>query len=304
MQERLQKIMAAAGVDSRRACEKLITQGRVRVDGEIITELGSRFDPTTAQITVDGRSITQTEQHAYVKIYKPPGILSDIGGDSRDRPTVADLLPPGVGRVFPVGRLDLNSEGLMLLTDDGDLAHKLTHPSYQHPKIYYVLVAHRPTYRTLETLRTGVEMRHGISAPAQVNLVDRPPADLILGEGPTKGHWLRITLREGKKRQIRYMTTGVGHPTLRLVRWSIGPLTLAQMQPKSSRHLSKKELTDLKNLARGKPSARKESGFQKSGSQKSGSEGSPVQSDYSDQSKRRPNMKRARNSKPRRPRSR
>lgn len=255
MQERLQKIMAAAGIDSRRACEKLITQGRVRVNGEIITELGSRVDPTTDEISLDGRPITQTEQHSYVKIYKPPGILSDIGGDSRDRPTVADLLPPGVGRVFPVGRLDLNSEGLMLLTDDGDLAHKLTHPRYQHPKTYYVLVAHRPTFRTLETLRTGVEMRDGISAPAQVNLVDKPPAELIMGEGPTRGHWLRITLREGKKRQIRYMTTGVGHPTLRLIRWSIGPLTLAQMPPKSNRFLSRKEVTELRELARGKSSA-------------------------------------------------
>jgi len=178
--------------------------------------------------------------------------LSDIGGDSRDRPTVADLLPAGVGRVFPVGRLDLNSEGLMLLTDDGSLAHKLTHPRYQHPKVYYVLIAHRPTYRTLETLRTGVEMRDGISAPAQVSVAETLPADLNLGNGPTKGCWLRITLREGKKRQIRYMTTGVGHPTLRLIRWSIGPLTLAKMPPKSSFHLSKKEITALQSIAQRK----------------------------------------------------
>ena len=139
-EERLQKVLAAAGVDSRRACEKLITQGRVQVNGQTVTELGTKVDPEKVLLSVDGKPVHKRKRHLYLKLNKPRDVLSDIGGDTRGRQSVADLLPPELSRVFPVGRLDLNSEGLILLTDDGALAHKLTHPSFRHEKIYYVLV--------------------------------------------------------------------------------------------------------------------------------------------------------------------
>ena len=133
-EERLQKVMAAAGIASRRASEELITSGRVRVDGKVVTTLGTKVDPASATVEVDGSPVRLPQSNVYFKVYKPRGILSDIGGDSRGRKTVADLLPPGVGRVFPVGRLDLNSEGLVLLTDDGELTNKLTHPDLSIPR--------------------------------------------------------------------------------------------------------------------------------------------------------------------------
>ncbi|NJN84658.1 MAG: rRNA pseudouridine synthase [Caldilineaceae bacterium] len=200
---------------------------------------------------VDGKALQFAQQAVYYKMYKPRGLLSDIGGDARGRPTVADLLPDDARRVFPVGRLDLNSEGLVLLTDDGDLAHKLTHPRYQHPKTYYVLVAERPGERALEQLRTGVEWPEGRSAPAQVKVVNKPPAELTLDKGGSDGVWLEIVLREGKKRQIRHMTSAVGFSTLRLIRWSIGPLTLAKLAPSSCTHLSKGEVAALQKMVAG-----------------------------------------------------
>ncbi|MCB0161022.1 MAG: rRNA pseudouridine synthase, partial [Caldilineaceae bacterium] len=151
-EERLQKVLAAAGVASRRASEELIQSGRVTVDGRVVTELGTKVDPDQAVIHVDGRPIQLPPRHVYIKLYKPRGILSDIGGDTRGRQTVADLVPDLERRVFTVGRLDLNSEGLVLLTDDGKLAHKLTHPRYEHPKVYYVLVEQRPSEDALRRL--------------------------------------------------------------------------------------------------------------------------------------------------------
>ena len=247
-EERLQKILAAAGVASRRACEELIVGGRVKVNGVTVTELGTKVDPTNVQIQVDGKPVHLPERHQYIKMHKPRGVISDIGGDPGDRETVADLLPEGSRRLFPVGRLDVHSEGLILLTDDGELAHKLTHPRFQHSKTYYVLVGERPTDLALNQLRRGVDLPDGRTAPAQVQVVEALPRDLNLSKGPTEGVWLEILLREGKKRQIRHMTAAVGYPTLRLVRWAIGPLTLGELKLREAKPLTGREVAALRTL--------------------------------------------------------
>lgn len=249
-EERLQKILAAAGIASRRASEELITAGRVTVNGHTVTELGTKVDPARVQIAVDGKPIKVQKRHVYLKLHKPRGVLSDVGGDTRGRQSVADLLPPEMRRLFPVGRLDLNSEGLVLMTDDGELANLLTHPRYEHAKTYYVLVADRPSPSALEQLRQGVELEDGKTAPADVRVVPALPQGLRLAAGPTSGVWLEIVLREGKKRQIRHMTAAVGHPTLRLVRWAIGPLTLGDLKAGDNVLLQRKEVGALHDAMR------------------------------------------------------
>ena len=267
-EERLHKVLAAAGIASRRACEKMISAGRVRVDGRVVTDLGTKVNAAIAAIAVDGEPVQFSKNNVYYRVYKPRGILSDIGGDSRGRETVAKLLPPGVGRVFPVGRLDLNSEGLVLLTDDGELTHRLTHPRFEHPKTYYVLAARRPTTEALIRLREGVELESGRTAPARVEVAERLPARLILDKSKPeqvawaadawksslseKGVWLRFVLREGKKRQIRHMTAAVGIQLRRLIRWSIGPLTLDGLQPGMARALTPGEVYALRAVVDGR----------------------------------------------------
>jgi 23S rRNA pseudouridine2605 synthase len=270
-EERLQKILAGAGVASRRASEELILAGRVSVNGRTVTELGTKVDPARVQIAVDGKPIQLQKRHTYLKLHKPRGVISDIGGDTHGRQSVADLLPPDMRRLFPVGRLDLNSEGLILLTDDGDLANKLTHPRYEHPKTYYVLVADRPPASGLDQLRQGVELSDGKTAPADVRVVPALPHGIRLAPGPTSGVWLEVILREGKKRQIRHMTAAIGYPTLRLVRWAIGPLLLGDLKAGESVPLLRREVADLHDAMRegGRPAG--ESGAApKKGSRSSG----------------------------------
>ena len=249
-EERLQKVLAAAGVASRRACEELIVAGRVTVNGHTVTELGTKVDPERVQIAVDGKPVKQHARHVYVKLHKPRGVISDIGGDTQGRRNVADLLPAEMRRLFPVGRLDLLSEGLILMTDDGELANKLTHPRYEHAKTYFVLVADRPPVSGLEKLRTGVELSDGMTAPAEVRVVQGLPAGIRLSPGPTDGVWLEFVLREGKKRQIRHMTAAIGFPTLRLVRWAIGPLTLDDLKVADHALLTRSEVAALRQASR------------------------------------------------------
>ncbi len=257
-EERLQKVMAAAGVGSRRACEQLILAGKVRVNGQTVTELGTKVDPEHAQIVVDGKPLKPPPRHIYLKVHKPRGVLGDIGDDPEGRRTVLDLIPPELSRrVFPVGRLDFASEGLMLLTDDGSLAHRLTHPRFQHPKTYYVLVDQRPTASALAQFRTGIELEEGRTAPAEVHIVERPPADLRLSAGLQRGVWLEIVLREGKKRQIRHMTAAIGHPTLRLIRTAIGPLTLGSLPAGETKPLTRAEVGALRQMV-AEPSVKRE----------------------------------------------
>jgi pseudouridine synthase len=249
-EERLHKIMAAAGVASRRACEQLILAGKVKVNGQTVTELGVKVDPALTHISVDGKPLRRHQRHVYLKLHKPRGVLGDIGDDPEDRQSVSDLLPNELRRVFPVGRLDYNSEGLILLTDDGDLAHQLTHPRFQHPKTYYVLVAEQPGESALMHFRRGIDLPEGRTAPASIRVVHRLPAGIQLSVGLTRGVWLEVLLREGKKRQIRHMTAAIGHPTLRLVRWAIGPLTLGNLKPGVTAPLTRREVGDLREMVR------------------------------------------------------
>ena len=251
--ERLQKVMAAAGVGSRRLCETLITEGRVQVNGRVVTELGAKADPARDRIVVDGKPLVFSPQHVYYKVHKPRGVLSDSSEEidlrtGETRKTVLDLLPTEHARVFPVGRLDLHSEGLVLLTDDGELANRLTHPRYQHPKTYYVLLGEQPSQEALVRLRHGVDLPDGRTAPAEVMIIGQLPATLRLSKGPSEGVWLRVVLREGKKRQIRHMTAAVGYPTLRLLRWAIGPLTLGNLELGQAAALTLDEINGLRHL--------------------------------------------------------
>lgn len=229
-EERLHKVMAAAGFGSRRTCEQMIVDGLVQINGRTVSEVGVKVDPAHVEITVDGKPLRVPEKHIYIKMNKPRNVVSDIGGDTGGHKSVSDLLPTDMRRVFPVGRLDLNSEGLVLLTDDGELAHRLTHPSFEHPKTYYALVESVPPAQVLEQLRNGIDLPEGRTAPARVRVVEGLPADLQLNRGPSEGVWLEIILYEGKKRQIRHMLSAVEHPVRRLVRWAIGPLVLGQIR--------------------------------------------------------------------------
>jgi len=245
--ERLQKVLAQAGLGSRRACEEPIRQGRVRVDGQVAT-LGCKVDPRTARITVDGKPLPLAEAKRYIALHKPPGILS-VMQDDRGRPALSALVSLEE-RLYPVGRLDLDSEALVLLTNAGELAHRLTHPRYSHGKEYLVLVRGKPDHSALDRLRSGVMVEGKRTRPAPVQRLAQPPADVpeqsIASTRPMT--WLRITLREGRKRQIRHMCEAVGHRALRIVRLRIGPLHLGSLQPGQWRELTASELRELRKL--------------------------------------------------------
>lgn len=232
-EQRLQKILAQAGYGSRRACETLITAGRVMVNGRR-AELGQKADPARDQISLDGHPIQPAERHLYVAAHKPRGMLS--ASKSFDgRPTVRELIPLE-GHLYPVGRLDLDSEGLVLLTNDGELANLLTHPRFGHQKEYRVLVARRPDAEQLSTWRRGVVLADGArTAPAAVEV------EGSLG----RGTWLRVTMGEGKKRQIREIGRLLGLPVVRIIRVRIGNLRLGNLRPRQWRHLTASEVAAL-----------------------------------------------------------
>lgn len=242
---RLQAALARAGLGSRRACEELIRQGRVRVNGQAAS-LGCRVTPDDV-VTVNGRAISPPETHVYIALYKPSGFLS-VMSDDRGRPALQDLVTMPQ-RLYPVGRLDLHSEGLMLLTNDGALAHALTHPRYGHSKKYAVLVEGRPDDGALMQLRRGVVIDGQRTRPAQVRRLQGPPQGIEarpeVHSGPTA--WLEVTLREGRKRQIRHMCALVGYPVLRLARVSLGQLTLGALEPGEWRRLRPEEVAALRH---------------------------------------------------------
>jgi 23S rRNA pseudouridine2605 synthase len=237
MEERLQKIMAQAGLGSRRACEELIRQSRVQVDGQIAT-LGQKVDPARQRIVVDGQPLVPSEPLVYVALHKPRGVLA-VSHDDRGRRTVRDLVPLP-GHLYPVGRLDALSEGLILLTNDGRLANRLTHPRYAHDKEYHVRVQGEPSDATLEQWRRGVYLDGRRTAPARVTRLRQE-------KGAT---WLRVVLREGRKRQIRRVALSLGHPVLRLIRQRIGPLRLGKLEPGQWRHLTNSEIKTLRRATR------------------------------------------------------
>jgi len=227
---RLQKVLAERGVGSRRACEALIAAGRVQVNGEVAA-LGRRVDATSDRVTVDGVPVSVRPGLVYYLLNKPAGVLS-TASDPQGRPAVTGLVPPEP-RVYPVGRLDADSEGLLLLTNDGDLTYRLTHPSFGVEKEY--LVAGTPSPGELRRLREGLDLDDGRTAPARVARVG--------------DHGLRITIHEGRNRQIRRMCDAIGHPVHRLVRTRIGPLRVEALAPGKWRELTPAEVRALEQAA-------------------------------------------------------
>jgi len=226
--ERLQKVLARVGIGSRRVCEDLIAEGRVLVDGEMAV-LGRRVDPETALIEVDGAPVGVRPDLVHYVLNKPAGVVT-TADDPQGRPTVVGLVP-NEPRVFPVGRLDVDTEGLLLLTNDGELAHRLTHPSYGVEKEYVAEVEGLPTRAVLRRLREGVELDDGPTAPARATLID-----------PSV---VRLTIHEGRNRQVRRMCEAVGHSVVRLIRTRIGPLADRSLAPGAWRELTGDEVRSL-----------------------------------------------------------
>jgi len=229
--ERLQKVLARAGMGSRRVCEKLIVEQRVTVNGEF-AELGEKVDPETAEIEVDGLKVGVRQDLVYYLLNKPVGVIA-TSKDPQERSTVVDLVPTHP-RVFPVGRLDADTEGLILLTNDGDLTHYLTHPSFGVEKEYLVQVDVKPSRNAIRELRQGVELDDGITAPAKVSLVDEK--------------LIKIVIHEGRNRQVRRMCESVGHPVKRLIRSRIGPIADTSLRPGSFRELTNQELKSIRKI--------------------------------------------------------
>jgi len=237
MEERLQKILAHAGYGSRRSCEEIISAGRVRVNGHPVG-LGDKADPAVDKIVVDGRPLKAMEAPVYIALYKPRGVLSTVS-DPAERAAVRDLVPVP-GTLYPVGRLDFDSEGLILMTNDGELANRLTHPRYEHEKEYRVLVASHPDPEQLATWRRGVVLEDGYRTQ---------PAEVYIEGKYGKGSWLRVILKEGRKRQIREMGARTGLPVVRIVRVRIGTLLLGKLKPREWRALTPQEVEELRKPA-------------------------------------------------------
>jgi len=236
MEERLQKLLAQAGHGSRRHCEEFIIAGRVRVNGQVAA-LGQKADLSVDKVTLDGKALPRAESlsYTYIALYKPRNVLSAAEGKD-DRETVRDLIPLP-GHLYPVGRLDFDSEGLILMTNDGELTNKLTHPKFGHQKEYRVLVARRPDEKQLDTWRRGVVLEDGDkTAPADVSFISMSG----------KGAWIRVIMGEGKKRQIREVGKLLGLPVVKIIRLRIGTLKLGTLKPRQWRHLTEDEVKELR----------------------------------------------------------
>ena len=232
--ERLQKVLARVGIGSRRVCEDLIAEGRVTVDGEVAV-LGRRVDVETALIELDGAPIGVRPDLVHYLLNKPAGVVT-TADDPQGRPTVVGLVP-AEPRVFPVGRLDVDTEGLLLLTNDGELAHRLTHPSFGVEKEYVAELEGYPSRAALRRLREGVELDDGTTAPARAALLE-----------PSV---VRLTVHEGRNRQVRRMCDAVGHPVVRLIRTRIGPLADRSLAPGAWRELTGNEVRSLQRAVAG-----------------------------------------------------
>jgi 23S rRNA pseudouridine2605 synthase len=259
--ERLQKIIAAAGVASRRKAEELITQGRVSVNGHTVTELGSKADLATDHIKVDGKLLRGAERHVYLLLNKPKGYVTTVS-DPEGRPTVMDLVRNVSARIYPVGRLDWSSEGLLLMTNDGDLASRLTRAASHVQKTYLVKIAGRATEEEIAKLRRGIRIG---AKPGRRSLeqIFTAPAE-IRRTKDAANPWYEVTLIEGKNRQIRRMFEEIGHHVEKIKRVRYGPLTL-NVEPGKSRELTPSEVTALRKSVR-EPGARPERSKQRAGS--------------------------------------
>ena len=236
MKERLQKIISAAGVASRRHAEKLITDGRVSVNNVVITEQGVKADASKDIIRIDGKVISVEKTKLYIALNKPAGFVTTLH-DPQNRPTVVDLLSDVPERVYPVGRLDYDTRGLLLLTNDGDFAQKIQHPRYQKPKVYKVKIQGHPSREQLKQLGKGVKLDDGLFKPENIKLE----------KINDKSCWLQLTLREGRNRIIRRGFEAIGYRVASLSRESIGDLKLDGLKEGTWRHLTKKEIIQLLN---------------------------------------------------------
>jgi 23S rRNA pseudouridine2605 synthase len=239
---RLQKLLAQSGVASRRKCEELMLAGEVEVDGEVVTRLGTKVDPRTAVIRVSGRRLPPASPHAYLVLNKPRGVVSTMS-DPQGRRTIGDVLAesaPDRGRLFHVGRLDTDTSGLLLLTNDGDFAQRMAHPSYEVDKTYVAEVAGEVSKQTLHQLRAGVTLEDGPVAVSDVRVVTR-------GEGKSI---VEVVIHEGRNRIVRRLLDHVGHPVRRLTRTGFGPVTLGQLRSGELRDLTNDELGTLLDLVR------------------------------------------------------
>lgn len=242
--ERLQKLLAIAGIASRRASEELIVQGRVEVNGAVVRTLGSKADPETDTVKVDGRRLRFDVRPRYILLNKPKGVVT-TRKDPQRRRTVIDLLAGVREYVYPVGRLDYDSEGLLLLTSDGDLAAQLTHPRHAVERVYEAVVAGAPADDDLERLRRGVFLDGARTAPAEIRRAGTVDKGSRGGsrDALTK---LIITLREGRNRQVRRMCASIGHPVRKLTRTRMGPIKLGDLRPGHWRDLTPREVAKLK----------------------------------------------------------
>jgi 23S rRNA pseudouridine2605 synthase len=234
--ERLQKVLAAAGLGSRRQCEELIEAGRVEIDRKVVTQLGTRVQPDTQEIRVDGETLS-LGRRVYYAVNKPRGVVT-TNRDPSGRPRVVDLVPDRGARLFPIGRLDLYSEGLILVTNDGELANRLTHPRYGVKKVYLAQVAGRPTTEVLDKLRRGVHLAEGVARVDEIRIESHQKDSA----------WLEITLSEGMNREIRRLLARVGHKVVRLVRVQVGPIKLGKQPPGTARLLAREEVDELLRL--------------------------------------------------------
>ena len=240
MMERLQKIISRAGVTSRRKAEELISGGRVGVNGATVTELGSKADPEKDHITVNGRRIEPKQPRMVVLLNKPDGYITSLR-DPEGRPTVARLVDQLPVRLYPVGRLDFHTEGLLILTNDGDLAQKIEHPTHAISKIYVAKVKGIPEEKMLKALRQGILMDGKKTLPARIHVLET-----------RKNAWIEIMIREGRQNQIRKMFESIGHPVIKLKRVAIGALRDDRLKPGEFRLLSSQEIRKVfaKNAGR------------------------------------------------------
>lgn len=237
--ERLQKFISQAGVASRRAAEQLIRDGKVSVNGKVVTELGTKVEPLKDKVSVEGKLIKQETQQVYFILNKPKGYLS-TAKDDRGRKTVLDLLPGVKERIYPVGRLDNNTEGLLVLTNDGELMNQLLHPKYEIYKTYVVKVDRSPSEEKLDRLRVGVTLDDGVTAPAKLHVTARDPMrDLTT---------IEITIHEGRNRQIRRMFAAIGHDVKALKRIEFAGLTLSGLRRGQYRELTSAEINHLRSF--------------------------------------------------------
>lgn len=234
---RLQKVIADSGLTSRRKAEDLIRVGRVVVNGRVVRELGTKVDPARDHVKVDGRHLKPQPPYIFIMLNKPKGVVSTLG-DPAGRPTLQDLIRGVRLRVFPVGRLDFDSEGLVLLTNHGEIGEALLHPRYHVPKTYLVKVKGVLTEEEIKSLRDGVDLGDGCSAPATIKKVAKAP----------QNSWLEITIHEGRKHQVKRMLDAVGHPVIKLTRVRFGPLTLGDLPIGQFRYLTDREANALRKL--------------------------------------------------------